>query len=270
MRYAILSDIHASVEALGAVLDDARAQGAERIVCLGDLVGYHAEPDACVAMIRARDPIVIAGNHDRVAVGLAEPTHFSAVARRAVLWTRRQLTAESRAYLRALPLLAVVDGHFLIVHGALHPAPNADLHLSRAGRVRLSIQALRDGPWGVHLCFFGHTHRGVIHEARAGAGGRLAVSVPAEGDMFQLGTGSYHLINPGSVGQPRDGDPRASYAILDTVPSAWRLELRRVPFDRDACLAKAARAGLLEPEAPRRSLPRRLGAGLAALARRLA
>lgn len=262
MRYAILSDIHASVEALRAVLDDARAQDAERLVCLGDLVGYHAEPDACVAMLRARDPVCIAGNHDRVAVGLAEPTHFSAVARRAVLWTRGQLSPESRAYLRALPLLAVVDGRFLIVHGALHPVPNADLHLSRASRVQRSLRALRDGPWGVRLGFFGHTHRGVVHEARPPA--TAVREAPLTGGTVGLTAGAYHLVNPGSVGQPRDGDPRAAYVIFDA--EAWRLEVRRVPFDRDACLAKAARAGLLDPDG---GLSRRLGAGLSFVLRRL-
>jgi predicted phosphodiesterase len=243
LRYAVLSDIHASLEALQAVLDDARAQCADRLVCLGDVVGYHADPDACVALLRAHDPVCVAGNHDRVAVGLAEPTHFGDVARRAVLWTRDQLSPESRAYLRALPLLAVVDGRFLIVHGALHPAPNADLHLSRASRVRRSLQALREGPWGVHLGFFGHTHRGVVHEAHAGG----VHEVPLDGASLPLTAGAHHLVNPGSVGQPRDGDPRAAYVILDTTPEVWRLDVRRVPFDRDACLAKAERAGLLDP-----------------------
>ena len=242
MRYAILSDIHASVEALRAVLDDARAQGIDRLVCLGDVVGYHAEPDACVALLRARAVLCVAGNHDRVAAGLAEPTDFGEVARRAALWTRGQLSPESRAWLHALPLLAVVEGRFLIVHGALHPAPNADLHLSSPARVRRSLSALRVGPWGVRLAFFGHTHRAAIHEARAWGGVR---SLSLAGDPILLGAGAYRLVNPGSVGQPRDGDPRASYAILDAGPEALSLSVRRVPFDREACLAKAARAGLL-------------------------
>jgi predicted phosphodiesterase len=263
LRYAVLSDIHASVEALRAVLDDVRAQRVERLVCLGDLVGYHAEPDACVAMIRALDPVCVAGNHDRVAAGLAEPRHFGGVARRAALWTRTQLSPESRAYLRALPLVAVVDGRFLIVHGALHPAPQTELHLSRASRVRSSLRALRDGPWGVRLGFFGHTHRGVLHEARADGVHDALLSLP--GDV-PLAPDRCTLVNPGSVGQSRDGDPRAAYAILDTGAGAWRLEVRRVPFDRDASLAKAARAGLLDPEP---GLPHRLRAGLSALARRL-
>ncbi|MFT3764823.1 MAG: metallophosphoesterase family protein [Minicystis sp.] len=270
MRYAVVSDIHANIEALAAVLADARAEGADRLVCLGDLVGYHADPDACVALLRAHDPIVIAGNHDRVAAGLAEPDDFGGVARRAILWTRAHISDESRAYLAALPIARVVDDRFLIFHGALHPEPNVELHLSSAARVQRSIQALEGGVWGVRLAFFGHTHRRAVHEAR---GGELrawearehARSSVLQGDTMSLSAGSYHLVNPGSVGQPRDGDPRAAYLLFDA--GAQEIRFRRVAYDREACLAKAAAAGLLEAPAPP-SLGRRLGRGLAALARR--
>ena len=263
MKYAILSDVHASVEALSAVLADARAEGARSVVCLGDVVGYHADPEACIALLRAHDAIAIAGNHDRVAAGLAEPDDFGEAARRAILWTRARLSPDERAYLAALPLTRVVDGRFLLFHGALHPAPNADLHLSRAARVRCSMQALADGPWGVRLAFFGHTHRAAVHAARDG----VVASPDARAGSAEGGTvlseGSHYLVNPGSVGQPRDGDPRAAYAIFDA--DAALLDLRRVPFDRAACSAKAAAAGLVAEEAPRGAIAR-----LVALARRLA
>lgn len=258
MIYAVVSDLHASVEALEAVLADARAQGAGRVVCLGDLVGYHADPEPTIALLRAHDAVVVAGNHDRAAAGLTAPDDFAPLARRAILWTRARLSPGSRAYLAALPLARVVDGRFLIVHGALHPAPNADLHLSSAARVRRSIQALERGPWGVRLAFFGHTHRSAVH---VGGG---AEAGPREGFAMALAAGSIHLVNPGSVGQPRDGDPRAAYALFDA--GRGELRLRRVPFDRQACLAKAAAAGLLDP-APA-GLLRRLGASLQALSRR--
>lgn len=257
MRYAILSDVHANLEALTAVLADLRAEGAARVVCLGDFVGYHADPEACVALLRAHDAVAIAGNHDRVAAGLAEPEEFTDVARRAILWTRARLSSETRAFLAGLPLTRVVDGRFLLFHGALHPVPNTDLHLSRAARVRRSIEALVDGPWGVRLAFFGHTHRGVVHEAHRGTVRSI------EGQTMLLTAGLTYLVNPGSVGQPRDGDPRAAYLIFDA--GAGLLRFRRVPFDRDACLAKVARAGLAAaPPTP----PSRLGRGLAALRRR--
>lgn len=257
MRYAVLADVHANLEALDAVLAAASAAGADRLVCAGDLVGYHADPDACVARLREAGAVCVAGNHDRVAAGLGEPRDFGAVARRAALWTRAHLSPSSRAFLAGLPVHRVVDGRFLLVHGALHPAPNADLHLSSHARAARSIQALEDGPWGVRLAFFGHTHRPVVHEAR---GRSLSTTGPRppEGSMaeqsVQLG-GAWYLINPGSVGQPRDGDPRASFLLFDAEPvraggAGGAVSFRRVPFDREACLAKADRAGLRAAPGP--------------------
>lgn len=251
MRYAVLADVHANLEALDAVLAAAREAGAERIVCAGDLVGYHADPDACVDRLRQAGAVCVAGNHDRVAAGVAEPDDFGDVARRAALWTRRRLSARSREFLAALPLHRVVDGRFLLVHGTLHPAPNADLRLAGDESVARSIQALRDGPFGVGLAFFGHTHRAVAHEARGGA------LRSREGPMIDLtapeAAGSVRwLINPGSVGQPRDGDPRAAFALFDARGAGAEGALRfvRVPFDRRSCLAKAEAAGLLRAAGP--------------------
>jgi predicted phosphodiesterase len=258
VRYAVVSDVHANLEALRAVLDRARDEGARRVVCAGDLVGYHADPDESIDLLRRHDALCVAGNHDRVASGLAEPVSFGAPARRAIEWTRGHLSPEGRAFLTGLPISLTVDRGFLLFHGALHPAPNADLHLSSDARVARSIQALQGGPWGVRLAFFGHTHRGVVHEARGRAFRCL------EGPMVELIAGRHYLVNPGSVGQPRDGDPRASFVVYDD--EAGTLRFHRVPFDRRACLAKAEREGLLA-EAP----PRPLGPlqWIRALARRL-
>jgi predicted phosphodiesterase len=240
VRYAVLADVHANLEALDAVLAAAAVEGAERLVCAGDLVGYHADPEACVERLRAAGVVCVAGNHDRAAAGVAEPVHFGAEARRAVLWTRERLSPASRAFLAGLPLHRVVDGRFLLFHGALHPVPNADLHLSRDARVARSIQALRDGPWGVGLAFFGHTHRAVAHEASDGA------FRSSEGPVVELSGDGRHLVNPGSVGQPRDGDfSRAAFAIFDASDRGGVVRFLRVPFDASACLAKAERAGLL-------------------------
>jgi len=184
-----------------------------------------------------------------------------------VLWTRARISAGSRAFLAGLPLHAVVDGRFLLFHGALHPSPDPDLHLSNHVRVARSIEALRDGPWGVRLAFFGHTHRRAVHEARGGGWRSL------EGSMIELSAAARYLINPGSVGQPRDGDPRAAFAIFDAGAGAGVVRFCRVPFDAGACLAKAAREGLL-PALPAEgaqdhAVSRLLGRGMAAL-RRLA
>jgi predicted phosphodiesterase len=254
LRYAVVSDVHASLEALRAVLDAARDEGARRVVCAGDLVGYHADPDESIELLRRHDALSIAGNHDRVAAGLAEPEGFGAAARRAIAWTRGRLSPEGRAYLARLPISLTVDRGFLLFHGALHPVPNVELHLSNDARIARSIQALQRGPWGVRLAFFGHTHRGAVHEARGRAWRSL------EGPMIELVAGRYYLVNPGSVGQPRDGDPRASFLVYDD--EAETLRFHRVPFDRSACLAKAEREGLL----PRPTGPLAL---LSALTRRL-
>lgn len=264
MRYAVLADVHANLEALTAVLDDARALGAERVVCAGDLVGYHADPNAVVDLLRAHDVVAVAGNHDRAAAGITEPDDFGDVARRAVLWTRGRLAAGARAYLASLPLARVVDGRFLLFHGGLHPAPNADLHLSSAARVRHSIQAFAAGGWGVRIAFFGHTHRAVVHSARGGAiTDRRPAPAAGGGETMDLDGGAHHLVNPGSVGQPRDGGAGAAYAVFDAARG--QIHLRRVPFDARAAAAKAEAEGLLAAAEERRGIARRLGA----LARRL-
>lgn len=242
MRYAVLSDIHANIEALDAVLADARAAGAARLLCLGDVVGYNADPEACIDRLREAGALCISGNHDRATVGALDPAGFGAAARRAVRWTQAQLSPEGMCYLAGLPQLLLIDG-LLLVHGALHPQPNDRLHLSTRARVRSSLRALQRGGYGERACFFGHTHRQVIYEARPGPlGARWPRSLHRGGLRLRPGGGRY-LINPGSVGQPRDGDPRAAYALYDS--ESGLLLLRRVPYDTEACRRKAARAGLV-------------------------
>src|SRR5262249_51703240 len=149
-----------------------------------------------VARLREVSALCVAGNHDRAALGLGDLRDFGDAARRAILWTRERLRPESRAFLAALPLHAVVDGELLLVHGALHPEPNADLHLSTDARVARSMRALRDNPWGVRLAFFGHTHRGAVHELRGGERSSRNEAV------LTLDPCAFYLVNPGSVGQP--------------------------------------------------------------------
>src|SRR4029079_5540600 len=134
-------------------------------------------------------------------------------------------------YLRGLPLALVIDGGFLAFHGALHPAPNADLHLEGAARVERSFEAMERGGYGVNVGFFGHTHRSVVWEMRDG---RLSA---LEGSAITARPDARYLINPGSVGQPRDGDPRASFAIWDDGSRTARFH--RVAYDVEGCLAKA-------------------------------
>ena len=120
MRYAVISDVHSNLEALTAVLDKIDGEHADRDVCLGDLVGYYADPNECLKIIRNSDIRSIAGNHDRAATGAKEPAQFGEAGRRAIFWTRGELSDESRLYLEQLPLSCLVDDRFLMVHAALH------------------------------------------------------------------------------------------------------------------------------------------------------
>jgi predicted phosphodiesterase len=266
MKYAIISDVHANLEALVAVLDAAEGEGAERIVCLGDIVGYHADPDPCVALLRERAHRVIAGNHDLAAVGLLDYARFGKPARIAMDWTKRTLSDESRRYLAALPLVDRVDDRFFVFHAALHPAPNVELHLSSPERVEQTFEAFVRDDRGVRVAFFGHTHRGVAYERR---GDRVAA---LDGASLRLDPDAHYLINPGSVGQPRDGDPRASFALFDEA--ARSVHFHRVTYNVRACREKAARAGLFASgEGPiQKSLHRLndwLESGLRAVQRRI-
>lgn len=239
-QYAIVSDIHANLPALISVLRAIDAEGVNTIVSLGDLVGYYADPNECVQIIRDRAIEGVAGNHDRAAASFKEPTSFSASAERGILWTRRCLTQGNAQFLATLPLFRVVDQRFLIVHGALHPRPNEDAYLTSRAEISKSFDALRRVDPKVNLCFFGHTHRSVAYEYSDGSVSRMDAS------ELILKPGAYYLLNPGSVGQSRDGDPRAAFLIFDADRAAVRFH--RVDYDVAACHRKAVEAGLLVEE----------------------
>ena len=240
MRYAVLSDVHANLEALTAVLGRLKTLAVDRIVCLGDVVGYHADPGECLELLRASGAHLIAGNHDRAATGKKDPSDFGFAARRAVLWTQQKLQERDRRFLDELPVFDQLDG-FAVVHAALHPEPNEDLHLSTRRRIDRSLAVLASGRFDAKICFFGHTHRPVAHELR----GSRYVSHSADRIVPLLPDGVY-LVNPGSVGQSRDGDERAAFLVYDT--RATTIAFHRVAYDRAACLRKARRAGLLHRE----------------------
>ena len=242
MRLALISDVHANTEALGAVLAALEHAEIDALACLGDLVGYHAEPNECIERVVSTGAHMIAGNHDLAAVGRMDWSDFGAAARRSAVWTRRVLTEESREVLARLPLTCTLGSTILLFHGALHPEPNAELHLSTRARVDRTMQALRrNAPLATIGCF-GHTHRAKVFEL---SGGKLGERLGARSEArISLEPGCHYLVNPGSVGQPRDGDDRAAYAILDTGRS--HVELRRVAYDVAAARAKTARAGLLD------------------------
>ena len=242
MRYLILSDIHSNLEALEAVLAAAPTGSFDRSIVLGDLVGYGADPNAVVDRVRSLDPdVLIRGNHDKVASGLEEPEGFNRVARAAVTWTYATLTPENRAYVAALPLgPIVVDELVEACHGSPH---DEDEYLFEELDALRSFAAM-DRP----VCLFGHTHVPAVYSL---AGDTLGTEDPeGEADTGVLLRSEHrYLINPGSVGQPRDGDARAAYAILDV--EARQIHLRRVDYPVAVAQQKILDAGLPPPLAHR-------------------
>jgi diadenosine tetraphosphatase ApaH/serine/threonine PP2A family protein phosphatase len=235
VRYLILSDIHANLEALEAVLDAAPAGTWDHVVVLGDLVGYGASPNPVIDRVRELEPLaIIRGNHDKAACGIEDGSNFNHVARVAAMWTGESLTPENREYLRSLPAGPVVlDEHVEICHGSPF---DEDHYIFDADDARRALEA-GDRP----LCLFGHTHLPVVFR-RAGA---VYDGFLPEGDAdttITLQPGVRYIVNPGSVGQPRDGDPRAAFAIYDS--SGPTLVLRRVPYAVDAAQRRILGAGL--------------------------
>lgn len=235
MRYLILSDLHGNRPALEAVLEAVPPSAFDRVVVLGDLVGYGADPNFVVERVRALDPVaIVRGNHDKVACGLASDEDFTPLARAAIAWTAAALTPENRAYLYALPA-----GPCLVSERveACHGSPvDEDAYVTGSVDALEALAAAR-----APICLFGHTHLAVVFERERE---RLLVRLPHSDDglVVALDARRRYLVNPGSVGQPRDGDPRAAFAILDE--EANRLELRRVAYPIERAQAAILSAGL--------------------------
>jgi predicted phosphodiesterase len=233
VRYLIISDIHGNVHALEAVLRDARELGFDATVCLGDLVGYGADPSAVIQGVRDIAPVAaVRGNHDKVCAGLEPAVLFNEVARRSIEWTRGVLTPDELAYLAALPKgPAVVSESLEICHGSPFDEDHYVFDQDDAAR---SIEASR-----ARICLFGHTHLPAVFTAAddpATTGNGLAE------DEMRLPASGPALVNVGSVGQPRDGDPRAAYGLLDLDKGTIRL--RRTVYDVQGAQRKIMRAGL--------------------------
>ena len=246
MRYLVLTDIHANLEALDACLADADRRGYDRTLVLGDLVGYGADPNAVIDRVQALQPAaIVRGNHDKVACGLEQAEGFNAVARNAVRWTLEVLTPAARTWLAELPQgPTIVDDLIEICHGS--PLDEDAYIFDQLDAVRALKMSERP------LCFFGHTHQPAIFELTGGAFDSLDPPTSPEA-LLPLREDTKYLVNPGSVGQPRDGDNRAAYAIADTALK--RVELFRLEYPIEQTQAKVISAGL--PEV----LAQRLGVG---------
>jgi predicted phosphodiesterase len=218
MRYLIVSDIHANLAALSAVLADAGSY--DLVWCLGDLVGYGPDPNECIERLQDLPHFSLGGNHDWAALGRLDITSFNQDARVSSIWTQEQLTPNSRAYLEALPNRVVKD-EFTLAHASpRQPVWEYVLDPLIAQR----NFAYFETPY----CLVGHTHIPVIfYQSEGNPGGCKTVPPPYDGPV-SLEVEGQLILNPGSVGQPRDGNPHASYAILDTEAMIW--EHHRTPY----------------------------------------
>ena len=236
MRYLVLTDIHANLEALDTCLADARERRYDQTLVLGDVVGYGADPNVVIDRVQALNPAaIVRGNHDRVACGLEPPDGFNVVAKSAALWTFEALTSEHRAWLAALPQGPHrVDSVIEISHGS--PFDEDAYIFDELDAIRALRASERP------LCLFGHTHYQVAWEQSIDArdtvdsiGRSPSIELRlALRDRFQ------YLVNPGAVGQPRDSDPRAGYAIVDT--DRRHVEMIRLPYPVEEAQAKVIKA----------------------------
>ncbi len=228
MRLAVISDIHANLEALEAVLDDARESRCTDFVCLGDVVGYNANPQECVARVRELDCPVLKGNHDEQAALAESSREFNELAEQAINWTRQHLDETDKQWLRSLPFQHQVQD-FTIVHATLdRPEQWGYVFNSLDAAASFAYQHTR-------ICFFGHTHVALAF-IRDETVQRVRV------DHVSIDMTKKYLINGGSVGQPRDGDWRAAYCIYDMEKNV--VEQRRVKYDLETTQKKILEAGL--------------------------
>ena len=231
MRAVVVADVHANLGAFQAVLRDAESSGSiDSIWCLGDLVGYGAEPEACVQLLRSHAHVAVIGNHDLAAFDLSLTADFNQHAAAAARWTGENLSHESIQWLRGLPEVVVAEEEFTLTHGSLVDPIWQYLVFAKDATEHLRLQKT---PYG----FVGHSHLPLIFvDGDASNASFTNETLALDGTRF--------VANPGSAGQPRDGDPRAAYAIVDTV--ARTMSLRRVEYNVAATQRMIRDAGLPE------------------------
>lgn len=235
MRYGIIGDIHSNLEALGTVLTALDTEDLDKTICVGDIVGYGACPSECLARIRELDIPSVAGNHDYAAVDKTSIEYFNPDARSATLWTREHLSSEDKDFLAALPLTMEFDD-FVIAHGTLH-SPELFDYIQTVYDAHLSFQVLEKS-----TCFLGHSHVPITFFDDDPISYFMEPEIP-------LSESEKLLVNVGSVGQPRDQDPRAAYAVYDTDEQViW---IRRLEYDIQSAAEKILQAGLPKMNAER-------------------
>ncbi|MDH4230671.1 MAG: metallophosphatase family protein [Nitrospirota bacterium] len=230
-KYAVISDAHANAEALRSVLKDIKERQIQDVFFLGDAVGYGPEPNECVELLSAECRIMIAGNHDWGLLGLTDPASFNENARIALAWTRGVLTTGNREILRRSPLKAEIREMAITLVHATPDEPQQWHYLLKLSDAKMSFQYMQ-----TDICFIGHSHKPFI------------IEMQPEGELcthkqeMRKKTGCRYIVNAGSIGQPRDGDPRACYAMVDD----GRIELVRVGYDIGVTQKRMGDAGLPE------------------------
>lgn len=231
MTYGLISDIHGNLEALEAVLP--HLDGVDAYVCLGDIVGYGADPGSCIERVRELPGLrVVAGNHDIAVLGRFELEWFNPFARAAIEWTQEHVSADDKSYLASLPLTAHVEGA-LLVHGSL---PEEMDYITSVEDARVCFDAMPGD-----LALVGHTHISEYYVVRQETRFPQQVSLRS-GGRVELESGLRYIVNPGAVGQPRDGNPDASFGVWDV--DAGFIEVRRIPYDMEGAQEKIVAAGL--------------------------
>lgn len=241
MNWAIFSDVHANLEALTAVKADAKQQGVTRFFFLGDAVGYGASPNECLGQIGELAEVCILGNHDQAVLGSGALKGFNEHARAAILWTRATITNDAREKLQTFVMEHQTD-EFQLVHASPHN-PECWDYIVDPWAAREAFAGF-DGP----LCLIGHTHQPLVIKNN-----KMVPQPVSNFAELAIDNGTRYLVNVGSVGQPRDKDPRACYVLFD--PETHRLKYRRVAYDLAAAQAKMRQAALPE------GLIKRLGEG---------
>jgi predicted phosphodiesterase len=237
MRLAVLADVHANLAALEAVLAAVDQAQVDRVVCLGDLVGYNAEPAECVARIRASADVVVAGNHDRCVTLAGDTRGINEIALAVNEWTRAQLDPDLLHYLASLPARHIEPDRFVAVHGCFLNDTHVNGYVTGT-MLQANLEALVARAEWPHIGFCGHTHMPMCGWFVGPSAIESSLASPVQWPASAKAV----LVNPGSVGQPRDGDLRASFAIVDLAERS--AEVRRVAYDIERSVAAIARAGL--------------------------
>lgn len=234
MRLGVISDIHSNLLALQEVLADLAVEKVEGYLVLGDIVGYGPYPNECIEILqKLPNSTIIVGNHDWAVLELEDISQFNEGARLACLWTRSMIAQEAKDYLGSLEYI-IHNDQYMLVHGS--PRDPLDEYLINVEKLEKNISFLK-----ADICFIGHSHL-PLYFTKQKESGDLAMRVIQEQEVLTLTTEVVHIINPGSVGQPRDHDPRASYGIFDT--NDLKFVLKRKPYDIAAVQAEMIKHNL--------------------------